>query len=337
MEIKHANRYYLIVMIIYMGMDLVWEYLPPVPDLIIEAVRNLLLILIGVMIILTTRSGLQRSLGLYRISWRTILWTMLLMVLSQPLSSLAVELSYYVSPDYIGAVWEELVLGNPVLDLLSVAVFPAVIEEFIFRGVLFQSWRQRSGRSLVTVAMLVGLEFGLFHLNLTQFSYAFALGALMCLLAEASGSIWAPVIFHFANNEITLIDDMLHTVDSPVAPFLPLQYLHLGTPYTAALTIVLSLLSIPLIASVLRYIARCEGREETFREAFRRRKKSTGAAGVSAYNKSGAAGVSAQDVEPYGTEPAAQPVRPIFTPSLVMVTAVEILVTGLVTLVLWWP
>jgi|GEM_PF-952293 len=342
MEIKHANRFFMITIIVFLGQDLLWDFIPPIPDLYVEAARDVLLIIIGILMILLTRSGIRSSLGLYRITWHTAVLSIVLMLIAQPLSNLVVELSYFVSPDFMEYVWEDLMQENPVVDLLYIAVLPAIIEEFIFRGVLFQSWRHKSGRSLMYVAMLVGLEFGLFHMNLTQLSYAFVLGVLMCLLAEASGSILAPVIFHFANNAVAVIDDMLYTADSPVVPFLPLQYLTLETPYSAALTIVLSMISIPLMIHVLFRIAEYEGRRESLCRALKRRRTIHHGSRKEEDNMSETAAVQAahqtieyEEVIRQEELQAVKSTRRIFTPSLVIVTAFEIILTALTTWVLY--
>ena len=52
-----------------------------------------------------------------------------------------------------------------------------------------------------------GLVFGLFHLNINQFCYAFVIGVVFAFLVEATGSIWSSVLAHFAINtySITII------------------------------------------------------------------------------------------------------------------------------------
>ena len=49
-----------------------------------------------------------------------------------------------------------------------------------------------------------GLVFGLFHLNINQFCYAFVIGVVFAFLVEATGSIWSSVLAHFAINTYSI-------------------------------------------------------------------------------------------------------------------------------------
>ncbi len=94
-------------------------------------------------------------------------------------------------------------MGSSVIyNLLYAALAPAVAEEFIFRGLLFHGYR---GRGVRYSAVFSGLLFGLLHMNLNQFVYAFALGVVLALLVEASGSIYASMLVHFMINARSVI------------------------------------------------------------------------------------------------------------------------------------
>lgn len=97
-----------------------------------------------------------------------------------------------VSELYVYPLWAQLVL---------MALLPAVVEEFIFRGIFYGSYRRKNA---VRAALMSGLLFGITHLNLNQFAYAFAIGVAFCLLYEASGSIVLSMTAHFAINANTV-------------------------------------------------------------------------------------------------------------------------------------
>ncbi|MDR3344846.1 MAG: CPBP family intramembrane metalloprotease [Oscillospiraceae bacterium] len=86
---------------------------------------------------------------------------------------------------------------NIAMFVVQVAISPALLEEFAFRGVMMQSLR-RYGDGFAIVAS--ALVFGVFHGNLVQAPFAFMLGLVMGYLAIATGSIWTAVLIHFANN-----------------------------------------------------------------------------------------------------------------------------------------
>ena len=83
------------------------------------------------------------------------------------------------------------------LSLLCVAVLPGVVEEFIFRGLLYRQYRQRRVWPAILASAFL---FGLMHMNLNQFCYAFAIGILFCLVYEATGSLLAPMLMHMVYN-----------------------------------------------------------------------------------------------------------------------------------------
>ncbi|MDR1410427.1 MAG: CPBP family intramembrane metalloprotease [Oscillospiraceae bacterium] len=92
---------------------------------------------------------------------------------------------------------ETLSGANIAMFVVQIAISPALLEEFAFRGVMMQSLR-RYGDGFAIVAS--ALVFGVFHGNIVQAPFAFLLGLAMGYLAIATGSIWTSVLIHFANN-----------------------------------------------------------------------------------------------------------------------------------------
>lgn len=84
-----------------------------------------------------------------------------------------------------------------VVAFLVVAVAPAVCEEFLFRGVLYQKYRE-SGICLAI--LLSGFLFGIMHMNLNQFCYAFVSGCLFALINEVMDSFLPGVLLHMFVN-----------------------------------------------------------------------------------------------------------------------------------------
>lgn len=86
---------------------------------------------------------------------------------------------------------------NFFLATLMMAVMPAFVEEFVFRGVLYGTYRR--GRKWLAILVSAFL-FGCMHMNFNQFLYAFALGIYMAFLVEATGSILSSMLAHFVIN-----------------------------------------------------------------------------------------------------------------------------------------
>ena len=87
--------------------------------------------------------------------------------------------------------------------LLVVAVFPAILEELIFRGVLLDGLKTAFGTG--GCVLVCGALFALYHQNPAQTAYQFCCGVAFALVAIRSGSILPTVLSHFLNNLFILI------------------------------------------------------------------------------------------------------------------------------------
>ncbi len=112
----------------------------------------------------------------------------------------------------ISMIWVKNEIANTAKDLLSevnfglalffIAIIPSIFEEVVYRGVFYNEYRKVSTRKAV---LLSGLLFGLIHMDLNQFFYAFFMGAIFALVIEATDSILASMIVHFTINGSSLV------------------------------------------------------------------------------------------------------------------------------------
>ena len=87
------------------------------------------------------------------------------------------------------------------MQVILLAVIPPLVEELIFRGIFFGSYRKAG---MTGAALMSGLLFGCFHLNINQALYAFVIGIVFAYMVEATGSLWSSVIAHFAVNTYSI-------------------------------------------------------------------------------------------------------------------------------------
>lgn len=88
------------------------------------------------------------------------------------------------------------------VNLISTAVLPALLEEMVFRGYVLQALRtQGDGIAIVLSSLL----FALLHGNLLQIPFAFILGLVMAYLVLQTGNIWLSVILHFITNGLSVV------------------------------------------------------------------------------------------------------------------------------------
>lgn len=91
--------------------------------------------------------------------------------------------------------------GQFFLAILCTALVPAICEETLHRGLLLTGNSMLGrGKSI----LLTGLMFGLLHLNIEQFFYAFLVGLLLGRLLYACHSIFPCMIVHFTNNALSV-------------------------------------------------------------------------------------------------------------------------------------
>lgn len=82
--------------------------------------------------------------------------------------------------------------------LLSVGIVGPIVEEYIFRGYLFNSLNKYL--SGVWVAVVSGLYFGLWHSEPLQVVYTAIMGIILGLIYNATRNLWFPMIIHLINN-----------------------------------------------------------------------------------------------------------------------------------------
>lgn len=88
------------------------------------------------------------------------------------------------------------------VQILTTVIAAPIIEEIIFRGLIFKRIRRVSN---ATVAIIISaLLFGIFHGNVVQGIYAFIIGALLAYVYEKYKCIVAPILFHMTANAVSV-------------------------------------------------------------------------------------------------------------------------------------
>lgn len=231
-----------------------------------------------VVLLFMDRFEVMRGTRMKMIGIRTILWTLLFTALILPVtyylnmvSQLFVPNAVNETVSYFAVTAGQDIWAKPLwLNLLYIAILPPLIEEFIFRGVLFQGFRSCG---LFKTAFFTALMFGLAHGNLNQFMYAFAVGIFLAYLVEASGSVYASMLAHSLINGTTVllmylerrlpenITSAMVEAESKTASVqdLGLMFWIIGAAIAGACAV--------LAVIVLRTIAKTAGREVIYQEA----------------------------------------------------------------------
>lgn len=89
-----------------------------------------------------------------------------------------------------------------IVSLFAIAMVPAFLEESVYRGCFFNTYSKVSPMKAV---FLSALYFGLMHGNFNQFSYAFIMGMIFCLIVEGTDSLFSSMIIHFVINGSSVV------------------------------------------------------------------------------------------------------------------------------------
>lgn len=132
-------------------------------------------------------------------------------------------------------VWEIL------LSTLTCAIFPALLEELLFRGVLAVEYEQRGA---VRAVMMSSLLFALLHFDSSNFLAHLFTGILMMLVLYATNSLIATAILH------VLYNVLFHFIG---------RYLSALYHFTGNVSLLLFLLALILLVSLI-FLCRACGR-----------------------------------------------------------------------------
>jgi len=104
-----------------------------------------------------------------------------------------------------------------IMNLLTIALMPAIAEELIFRGV-FQKIFTNLFRSGHFAVWFTAFLFSAIHLQFFGFIPRFILGLVFGYLFLWSGTLWLPVISHFVNNAFPVILSYFQGIEKLNAP-----------------------------------------------------------------------------------------------------------------------
>ena len=100
-----------------------------------------------------------------------------------------------------------MLLGNSkwvlFVNLVVMAIIPAVCEEFLFRGI-FITWLKNRIKNIHIVLIISAFIFSAIHLQFYGFVPRFLLGLYFGYLFIWTGSLWACIVVHFINNAMAV-------------------------------------------------------------------------------------------------------------------------------------
>lgn len=208
-------------------------------------------LVLGFFYLLYTRQPVLATVKIRKFRPVTIVLTVLFTYCLWPLISIINMLSMLFAQNHIDAVVNQTVTSSGfVYTLFTMALLPACLEEFTFRGIIYSQYR--NDRPIKAI-LLSALCFGLMHMNFNQFCYAFILGIFLTLLLEASGSLILPMIMHFTFNGTSIA---LVYVQQKIRSALPDVYPDPGSSVTRSsiLATLPSMLPIAVVGCLIAFL-----------------------------------------------------------------------------------
>lgn len=155
-----------------------------------------------VLYFIITKSPIKETLLFYRLSPLSAIICVAIALFISPLLSLINLLSQFFVKNQISDTVMDIANLPLLVALFFIAVTPAFLEEIALRGIINSNYRNHP---VITTCLINGLFFGIFHMNINQFLYAFVMGAIMCLVVHITGSIFSSMIIHFTINAFSLL------------------------------------------------------------------------------------------------------------------------------------
>lgn len=112
------------------------------------------------------------------------------------LSGLTVN-QFGIDPDLVESF--DKMLTVPALGIVAIVLAAPILEEFVYRGILF-SGLLKKGWSFIPAAALTSLLFAAMHLNWAQGVNAFFIGMIAAGFYYLTGDLRVPILFHLMNN-----------------------------------------------------------------------------------------------------------------------------------------
>ena len=123
-------------------------------------------------------------------------------MLLQPVMMLVSAISSLFMSNPVPYLFTELSALPIPMALVIIALTPAICEEWVFRGYILDMY---SEKRIAIAALVNGLSFGIIHLNLHQFFYAFAMGVVFAFFVYFTRSLFYAILAHFAVNSFQYV------------------------------------------------------------------------------------------------------------------------------------
>lgn len=162
----------------------------------------ILFVIPAILYILITRQSFKKVLRLNKVSGKEIILSFVLAILAQPVMIFFSYIASFFANNDVAVMLDTLSKTPLWLMIIMIGVTPAISEEFTIRGIVLSGYRFKNKH---VAALMSGFMFGILHLNMHQFLYAFAMGVIFAYVVIATNSLIPAMIAHFTINTSQLL------------------------------------------------------------------------------------------------------------------------------------
>ena len=170
---------------------------------------QIILLSVPFAVVLYTKKDICLTYGFHKTGIRSFLGAFFVILGMYPINiivSLMLVSLFPQSAENVDLAFSSIMDGNVFSVLFVVALAPAVCEEMLFRGFVYNSMK---ARYRVPVAIgIVAVLFGIYHMSLVKFIPTGLLGLVLCYVAYKTGSIFPSMMMHFINNAASVAVSM---------------------------------------------------------------------------------------------------------------------------------
>ncbi len=216
-KVFRANVYFLIILIL----EIVMPYITypiykglGIGDVRVVLVLNhiLLFLVPAIIYVLVTKCNVRQTFKFNPLPIKDLFLVIVLAFLCVPIMNFFGLISGFFFENNVGNLITSI-SGTPYLILMGIIAFmPAITEEITLRGIVLSGY---DDKNRLKSALVIGLFFGIFHLDANQFLYATVLGFILAYVVRITGSIFSSMIMHFILNGTSITMQKLITLINP--------------------------------------------------------------------------------------------------------------------------
>jgi len=223
-NVTKTNALFAFIVVFYLFCSYLLAALPwSLPFSFQQVLPEIILLMPCILYVFWMKPDTVKDISYGAVSFGTILKVIVITYLLMPTMMFINGLSSMFVDNKVVDLMTEVMERPLWFKIATMALAPAIVEEFVFRGLIFHGLKKRNPLWAIIISALF---FGAIHMNFNQFLYAFVMGTFFTMITYATGSMWPSMLMHFIVNGQSVVlshlimkygADMLETAETTSA------------------------------------------------------------------------------------------------------------------------